>query len=265
MASAELTAPAKFFILSRARRKLGLVGLCTTLAAFTLCTLDGGMIAPLVISAVLLLLAACYLAIPAGQRLEISAPAACLSLMALYGLVQTLWLPQKISYDGWTAVVFWLTAAAIAWLSTQLFKDSHTAGDFRFFLALLASAVSLLDLLEQASRTNRYYWLIPSRYSNVFGPFAYWNNFAQFVELALPVTLWLGLGRTKPVIGYVLLAALQIGAVVASGSRAGTTLVGIELLAGDPAGLPPPSQSQSPVRSGSGYRSHHRFHLFGRH
>lgn len=231
MASAELTAPAKLFILGRARRQLGFIGLCSALAAFTLCTLDGGAIAPLTISAVLLLLTACYLTIPAGQRFQISVPAVCLSLMALYGIGQTLWLPQKIAYDGWTAVVFWFTAAAIAWLGTQVFKDSPVAHHFRFFLAIFASAISVLDLLEQASRTNRYYWLIPSRCNNVFGPFAYWNNFAQFVELSLPVTLWFGLGRTKPVIGYVLLAAIQIGAVVASGSRAGTALVGVELVA----------------------------------
>jgi O-antigen ligase len=89
----------------------------------------------------------------------------------------------------------------------------------------------VLDLLEQASGTSRYYWFIPSRYNSVFGPFAYWNNFAQFIEISLPLTLWLGLKRRKPIIGYVLLAAVQLAAVVASGSRAGAALVGIELLA----------------------------------
>lgn len=151
--------------------------------------------------------------------------------MALYGVVQTVWLPQKILFEGWTAVVFWCTAAAIVWLAAQLFIDSRDARRFHLVLVMFASAVCLLDLLEQASRTNRYYWLIPSRYNSVFGPFAYWNNFAQFVELSLPVTLWLGLSRAKPVIGYVLLAALQVAAVVASGSRAGAALIGVELVA----------------------------------
>jgi len=51
------------------------------------------------------------------------------------------------------------------------------------------------------------------------------------VELALPITLWMGLSkrRASPV-PYLILAAVQIGAVVASGSRAGTALVLAELL-----------------------------------
>jgi O-antigen ligase len=92
--------------------------------------------------------------------------------------------------------------------------------------------VCLLDLLEQASRTSLYYWVIKSKFHAVFGPFAYWNNFAQFVELVLPITLWAGLSkrRSSPA-PYLILGALQIGAVVASGSRAGTVLVIAELLA----------------------------------
>jgi endonuclease/exonuclease/phosphatase family metal-dependent hydrolase len=85
-------------------------------------------------------------------------------------------------------------------------------------------------LLQQASHTNRFYWLIPSKFPAVFGPFAYWNNFAEFMELVIPVTLWMGLRHRKPAIPYLLLGALQIASVVASGSRAGTALVFAELI-----------------------------------
>lgn len=231
MALADLTSPATFSIRASTRGNVGLAVLSTALAASTLCTLDGGAIAPLAISAALLLGMALYFLFPSAQLLRVTLPAVCLSLMALFGVAQTIWSPQKIVYDGWTGVVFWFTAAAIAWLATQVFREPQIAAAFRLFLVLFASAMCVLDLLEQASGTNKYYWLIPSRYSNVFGPFAYWNNFAQFIELALPVTLWLGLARRKPVIGYLLLSSLQIAAVVASGSRAGTALVGLELLA----------------------------------
>jgi O-antigen ligase len=85
--------------------------------------------------------------------------------------------------------------------------------------------------LEQASHTGKYLWLFPSGFSDVYGTFGYYNNFAQLIELTLPITLWEAL-RTKHVqFQYLLLAALQIGAVVASGSRAGAILVFIELLA----------------------------------
>ena len=231
MAAAEIELPLAFTFANRLRERIGFFGLCGALAAYTLTTLDGGDIAPLIISSALLVVTACYLSFPRAPRFTLHLPVVCLLLMAGYGVAQTLWSPQKIVYDGWTRVLFWFTAAAICLLSSQLFRNRQTAARFRFFLVFFASAVCLLDLLEQASHTNKYFWLIQSRYATVNGPFAYWNNFAQLIELSLPVTLWLALKSRAPAVPYLLLGALQIGAVLASGSRAGSVLVLAELIA----------------------------------
>jgi O-antigen ligase len=213
------------------RERLGLLGLFGVLAAFTLCTLDGGDLAPRIISIVFLVLAAGYLSWPFTQSLTLSVPAICLLLMTLWGLLQTLFSPHKILANGWSGVLLWFTAAMIAVVATQLFQSLAAAAQFRRWFMLFGSAVCLLDLLEQASRTNSYYWLIESKFHAVFGPFAYWNNFAQFVELALPITLWTGLSRRRSSpLPYLVLGALQVGAVVASGSRAGAVLAIAELL-----------------------------------
>ena len=210
---------------------LGLTALFGLLAVFTLSTLDGGSVAPRFISVAFLLLAAIYLSVPFSQRLSLNVPCVCLLLMTCYGLVQTFWFPQKIFYNGLTGVLFWFTAAMIAVMATQVFRQGRDADLFRNGLIVFGSAVCLLDLLEQASHTAQYYWFIPSKYHAVFGPFAYWNNFAQFVELVLPITLWQGLIRNRSIqVPFLVLAGLQIGAVVASGSRAGTALVLAELL-----------------------------------
>jgi O-antigen ligase len=217
--------------LLRLRERLGLLGLFGVLAAFTLCTLDGADVAPRLISAVFLVLAAVYFSVPFTQRLVLSVPAVCLLLMTLWGLAQTLLSPQKIVANGWSGVLFWFTAAVISVAATQLFQSLRAAAVFRRWFMLFAGGVCLLDLLEQASRTSLYYWTIHSKFRTVFGPFAYWNNFAQFVELALPITLWAGLSkRHSSPVPYLVLAGLQIGAVVASGSRAGAVLVIAELL-----------------------------------
>jgi len=214
------------------RERLGLYGLFGALAAFTLCTLDGGDLAPRMISAVFLLLAAAYLSVPFTQTLSLSLPAVCLLLMTLWGVGQTLLSPQKIVADGWSGVLFWFTAAMISLVATQLFRSLRAAAVFRRWFMFFAAGVCLLELLEQASHTNLYYWAIASKHRAVFGPFAYWNNFAQFVELALPITLWAGLSkRHSSPIPFLFLAAFEIGAVVASGSRAGTALVLAELVA----------------------------------
>jgi len=217
--------------MARLRERFGLVGLFGILAAFTLLTMDGADLQPRMISAVFFVMAAAYLSVPFTQSLHVTVPAVCLLLMTLWGVVQTLFSPQKILADGWSGVLFWFTAAMISLMATQLFHSLRAAAVFRRWFMYFAAGVCVLELLEQASHTSLYYWLIPSKYHAVFGPFAYWNNFAQFVEIALPITLWAGLSkrRSSPV-PYLVLAALQVGAVVASGSRAGTALVLAELV-----------------------------------
>ena len=208
----------------------GLVGLFIVLCAFTLSTLDGGEIAPRIVSALLLALVAGYLIFPFEQRFSLSLPVICLLLMSLYGVGQTLWSPRRIVYNGWTGTLFWFTAAMIALLATQIFRQKRAQAQFRLAFVIFGSAVCVLDLLQQASHTRSFFWLIQSKYHAVFGPFAYWNNFAQFIELVLPITLWQGLAGRKPSLPYLLLSAVQIAAVVASGSRAGAALVLAELL-----------------------------------
>ncbi len=212
-------------------QRLGFVGLFTVLCAFTLTVWDGGEIAPRILSGLLFLLAAVFFAFPRAQKITFSLPVICLLSMTVYGVVQTLFFPQKIVFYGWIGVLFWFAAAVITLLASQIFSPPRDAGRFRLYFIVFGTAVSVLDLLQQASLTNKYFWLIPSRYSTIFGPFAYWNNFAEFVELLLPITLWKGLGGRKPSVPYILSAAVQVGAVVASGSRAGTILVVLELLA----------------------------------
>jgi O-antigen ligase len=230
MTAADVELGAGPTLTGRVHNKFGLIGLFGLLAAFTLFTLDGGEVTQRIISTVLLVFCAAYFAFPFGQRLTLSLPAGCLLLMACYGAGQTLWSTAKIVYYGWNGVLFWFTAALIALVATQIFQATRAAAQFRLAFVLFASAVCVLELVEQASHTSKYYWLIPSKFHSVFGPFAYWNNFAQFVEIAVPITLWQGLAQRKPEIFYLALGALQVGAVVASGSRAGTALVLAELI-----------------------------------
>lgn len=230
MPVADVKLPSGLYLTQAVRPKIVAGVLFTILAAFTLCTLDGGDAAPLMLSAATLLFSAYALLIAPFGTLQMKLPWLALLGMAAYGVVQTLWFPRKIVYDGWTGVLFWLTAAGIVFLACQAFRDSRISAHFRLSFVIFGSAVCVLDLMEQASWTNKYYWLVQSKFATINGPFAYWNNFAQFVELFLPITVWLGAGRRKLEYGYLGLSALQVAAVVASGSRAGTALVFLELV-----------------------------------
>jgi O-antigen ligase len=72
--------------------------------------------------------------------------------------------------------------------------------------------------------------LIDARYPDVWGPFLSRNNFAQFLELTLPVALWLSFHRPKSVL-YWAMSATMLAAGFASASRAGAALLCLETLA----------------------------------
>jgi O-antigen ligase len=205
-------------------------GLFVLLAGFTVTVTDKSEISAHWIGAGLLLLVATWMVVGFHRYFYWSVPTVSLSLMAGYGVCQTVWSPYKILSEGWRITTFWWTCAAICLVSHQLFRDLRLARQFRFAFAYFASVVCVLDLLQQASHTDKVLWIFPTDYPVVFGPFQYYNNFAQFVELSLPLTLWLGLGQRRPSILMLLLAAVQISAVMASPSRAGVILVIAEFL-----------------------------------
>jgi O-antigen ligase len=222
--------PPRTDLLSRFLQRFEVTGLLVILCAFTLTTWDGGEIASRIVCAILFLFTAAFFGLRKRRTVYFPLPAICLLAMTGYGILQTLFFPQKITASGWSGVLFWFAAACITLVSAQIFRVTHESVFFRHAFVIFGTALCVLDLLQQASQTRNYFWFIPSRYSAIFGPFAYWNNFAEFVELVLPITLWRGLGHRRPNVPYLLCGALQIGAVVASGSRAGAALVIIELL-----------------------------------
>jgi O-antigen ligase len=201
------------------------------LTAFTITIGDYSLISLHVIAALLLALAALYLILGLRQTFHWSVAFVCPLLMSMYGVGQTLWSDQKIVANGWEKTLYWFTAAIIAMLATQVFRIARLAQQFRMALALLGGGIALLDLLQQASHTGKYFWLFPSGFPDVYATFAYYNNFSQFIELTLPISLWLGLSHREPQYNWLLLSALQIGAVVACGSRAGAAIVIAELFA----------------------------------
>lgn len=195
------------------------------LAGFSLFIGDYSQIAFHLISALLFLLAAVYLTVNLKAPFRLSLAFACPLLMCVYGLGQTLWSDQKIVFNGLEKSYFWLAAALIAFIATQAFQTRDLADDMRVAVAAFGSFEALLSLLEQASHTGNYFWIFPSGFPDIFGTFAYYNNFAQLIELTLPITLWEGVRHRSIRLPYLVLAAVQVGAVVSSSSRAGAVLV----------------------------------------
>ncbi len=203
--------------------------LFVVLVAYTVTVIDLSNIANFSINMVLAFLAIAWCVLSVRESIVWRLPAVVIFAMAAWGVWQTLYSDQKIIYYGWTTTLRWFLAAVIVFLSNQFFRDQDLGRRFRIGFIYFASAVCLLDVFQKATHTNKLLWLFESPGNGgLHGVFHYYNFFAEFVELAVPMTLWMGLGQRNPRISYLLLAALQISAVIASTSRAGSILVIVE-------------------------------------
>jgi O-antigen ligase len=146
--------------------------------------------------------------------------------MAAWGLAQLTAGWTVVGADTRDAVLYWLAAACLVRLGCRV-SANHDARDwFLKAFAIAGSAISLIGLLHFFTSGELMFWLFPSGYeSQIPGPFISRNNYAAFVELLVPVALFLALRRRDAGRGYLLLAAMLLAAAIGCASRAGVVLV----------------------------------------
>lgn len=149
------------------------------------------------------------------------------------------WIALQLA-AGWTAYRFvtenelleWLAALVLLTVSANLFQDGRLRGAFLRAALWFGFAVSVLSVLQWFTSPGKVFWIFATPYRDrVMGPFVYHNNYAAFIELLLPLAVWLALregGRAWP---YALMAAAMYATVIASTSRAGSALATAEVLA----------------------------------
>jgi O-antigen ligase len=129
------------------------------------------------------------------------------------------------------ALLYWAGNLAVFICGLQIFQDQRLRSAFLRALVFFGFGVSILSTLQALTSENLIYWYFPSPVSlgGIFGPFLYRNQYAAFVELLLPVALFLAITSRKRKLLYYLIVATLYVSVVASGSRAGFVLTTLEL------------------------------------
>jgi O-antigen ligase len=110
----------------------------------------------------------------------------------------------------------WAVWLASAYLASSVYRNREAAARFARWLAVFGGA------LASAALVIRYAF-----HTSWMGPFAYDNQYAAFVALALAPAVVAVLGTRKRTVAAVL-AAIMIGSVVISGSVAGAVIVVVE-------------------------------------
>jgi hypothetical protein len=158
------------------------------------------------------------------RAIKLDAPVIVLGLAALWPLVQltagtTLarGLTMEAALNWWTFLLIFLLARDVP------------PERFLHLAAIGAAALALISVLARLTSQGRILWLFPIEYTTgVFGPFVNRNQFAAWIELLLPVALYLAIaGRHL----YFVAAAILFASAIASASRAGAALACLETLA----------------------------------
>ena len=165
------------------------------LLAFTTCTvfIDAGW--PLY---AFQLAAFCGAALQAAAGIQ---PASGLRILALplYGLLQLTLHTTVSTAETRAAVLTWGSLAAVFLLSRNLLQTQTARRVFLTMFLCFATAMAALCLLQLFTSHGRVLWLFDTGYPDVFGTFPYHNNYAQFVELALPIALWGRVARSAKI------------------------------------------------------------------
>lgn len=153
----------------------------------------------------------------------------------VWGLLQLATGKTVYAFDTQSAVVKWASFLAVFVAGFSLFRDRNIASWFRSAMLWFAFLIAIVATV-QTFTSHKIFWLFStsdtgsSLESGVMGPILNYDQFAAFIEVALPFALYEAMRRKRGGLLYAGMAAVMYAAVIAFTSRAGTALVTGEIL-----------------------------------
>jgi len=152
-------------------------------------------------------------------------------LIPLWGLLQIAAHTTASTKETRGAVLLWGALAGVFFLS-QVCGQTHSARrNLLSAYLVFATAMAVLCIAQLFTSKGRILWFIPSGHTEIYATFVAYNNYAQFVELALPIALWRALSEGWRSWWYALSSAVLYASALASASRTGSVLCTVELVA----------------------------------
>ena len=151
-------------------------------------------------------------------------------LIPLWGLIQILAHTTASSIETREAVLRWGALAAVFLLSQAAGRTKSARRNLLSAFLIFATGMAVLCLTQLFTSEGRVLWTFATGYPDVYATFPSYNNYAQFVELALPIALWRALREGWRSWWYALAGGILYGSVIGSASRMGTVLCTAELI-----------------------------------
>ncbi len=151
-------------------------------------------------------------------------------LIPLWGVGQILAHTTASSFETREAVLRWGALAGVFFLSQIVSCSGAARRNFLSAFLVFATAMAVLCVTQLFTSNGLVLWIFSSGYPDVYATFQNQNNYAQFVELALPIALWRALSEGWRSWGYALAGGVLYASAIASASRAGAAICTAELL-----------------------------------
>lgn len=167
----------------------------------------------------------------ASKRARLPFPLACsaLSAAAAWPLLQLATGRTLCRAATWDAALNWFTFLVVFALTADLAQGAGRRG--LSALAICGMVWAAIATAQNYSSGGKVFWMWPSGYSvDVLGPFVNRNQYSAWIELLLPIAVYLAVtSRRKPIL-YGCAAAMMFGSVVASASRTGFAIASVEIV-----------------------------------
>ena len=151
------------------------------------------------------------------------------SALAIWGFGQLATGSTVYRYATLNASLRVAALGASALVASVVFKEASARNRLLRCFCWFGFLLGITGVVAYYTSPGRILWLFPSPYPDVWGSFLSRNNFAQFLELACPVSLWLGCTRRGTV--YLGMGATMLACGLISASRTGAVLLILEAAA----------------------------------
>ncbi len=151
-------------------------------------------------------------------------------LIPVWGVVQIFAHITSSTIETRQAVLHWGTLAGVFFLSQVAAPNRTARRNLLSAFLIFATAMAVLCLTQLFTSNGHVLWIFATGYPDVYATFPSYNNYAQFVELALPIALWRALREGWRSWWYALAGGVLYASAIGSASRAGAALCTAELL-----------------------------------
>lgn len=160
------------------------------------------------------------------------------AVLALWGFGQLLVGATEYRYATLNGALRVAALAATALVASQVFRPAHARERMLEVFVWFGFVLGIVSVVAYYTSPGKILWFFASPYPDVWGPFLSRNNFAQFLELAFPVSLWLSCRARRTKRGthyistyYMWMSAAMLACGLVSASRAGAAILIVEAAA----------------------------------